>query len=106
MNNVLFGILLGFLEATFGAWKDTLFEPFSWKTFFRSPLVISIWAFILGYWIFPEGHYLLIGSSALGMERLTIEAWKAIIRKPPSKFKRSDRDIGWLRARIRNFIGD
>ena len=103
MYGILIGVSLGFLEGVFGAWKDTLFEPFSWKTFFRSPIVVSIWSILIGFFLFPTAHYFLVGASALGMERFSVEAWKAIIRKPPSKFLRNDRDIGWLKKRLTTY---
>lgn len=100
MYGILFGILLGILEAVFGAWKDTLFEAFSWKTFFRSPIVVTIWSIVIGLWLFPTAPFFLVGASALGLERFSIEAWKAILRKPPGKFQRNGRDVGWLKERF------
>ncbi len=35
----LYGLLVGLFIATTGAWKDTLFEDFSLRKFFRSPLI-------------------------------------------------------------------
>ena len=97
---VLFGVFLGLLEACVGAWKDTLFEPFEPLKFIRSPIVVSAWALIIGLWLFPSAHWWLIGVSAVSMERITVEAWKAALRKAPGKFKRANRDNGWLIERL------
>ena len=99
MDGIIYGFILGLLEASFGAWKDTLFEAFSWRKFIRSPIIATLCASILRVLLFPNAHWLLIGTSAVGLERTIVEAWKAMFRKPPSKFSLTDRDIGWLRKK-------
>jgi len=93
---ILISFLLGVIEACFGAWKDTLFEEFKIVTFIRSPIVVVLSCFILLV-IFPkEENFLLIAIASISLERLIIEGYKAVIRKPPSKFKSATKDRGWL----------
>lgn len=97
---ILFAGLLGLSEALLGAWKDTLFEPFELTKFVRSPIVVMLWALIIGLWWFPGDHWFLVGASAMALERLSVETWKAMLRRPPGKFARSGRDNGWLSERL------
>jgi hypothetical protein len=90
------------ITASCGAWKDTLFEKFSITKFFRSPIGISAWALILHHF-YSLSPSLLVAAAASSLERLTVEGWKAVIRKAPGKFQREGRDSGWLKDRIRGF---
>jgi hypothetical protein len=93
-------VVAGFLVAICGAWKDTLFEPFKLRKFFRSPLVVTFWALVLFY-CYPARPGVLLVLSACALERLSVEGWKAIIRKPPGKFARPERDTRWLSKRLK-----
>ncbi len=93
------GLLGGLIVACLGSWKDTLFEPFEWKKFIRSPLIGAISGGIVGDQ-YPDSPGLLIFGTAITLERLTVETWKAIIRKPPGKFVNPERDTGWLAKRL------
>jgi hypothetical protein len=99
MEAILLSIFLGFSVAILGAWKDTQWEPFSVKTFLRSPVLSILWAVILVS-IFKNNNPLLIALSAISMERLTVESWKGLIRKMPSKFNNEERDTQWVKRRI------
>ena len=96
---LILGFVLGTWVAVMGAWKDTLFEPFEIRKFFRSPLIVAAWAFILGL-ICHGQSFVLIALAAISLERLSVESWKALIRKPPSKFARETKDRGWLLDRL------
>lgn len=96
----LLSIIIGFITATCGAWKDTLFEPFSIFKYFRSPIVISL-CYLFTIHLYPHSPSLLIAASSSALERLSIESWKAILRKPPGKFMNKDRDTNWLIKRLR-----
>lgn len=91
----------GFFEASFGAWKDTLFEPFDFLKFFRSPLIVFLSGAL--FWkLFDHQNVFVLSIAAVSAERLLTEGWKASIRKPPGKFKRNNRDTGWLKERFKN----
>ncbi len=92
-------LTIGVLTAVCGAWKDTLYEPWDQVKFFRSPLLVLGWAVVLNE-VAPTGPVLLVGLAASALERLSTEAWKAVVRKPPSKFNRDGRDSGWLLERM------
>jgi len=97
---VMLSILAGLVVAICGAWKDTLFEPFELRKFFRSPLVVALWSLILFCFYRREPSLLLI-LSACALERLSVEGWKGIIRKPPGKFAHPQRDTRWLSKRLK-----
>ena len=97
-------IVVGFLVAILGAWKDTLWEQFSLRKFLRTPALTGIAGVSLvvimgspsGFW---EG--ILYVLSAASLERLVVDSlYKGIRRKMPSKFLRYQRDTRWLRERI------
>ncbi len=93
---ILLGLCCGLVVATIGAWKDSRWEPFSWTTFIRSPLVCIAWTCVLSI-LFHGNSIVLIVLSAAALERISVEFWKGIIRKRPSKFSHPDRDTGWVR---------
>lgn len=95
---LFYGFFLGLLIAVTGAWKDTLFEDFDRAKFFRSPLVTEAWYLLLLHKY--EGPLPLVLLSSVALERLTVEGYKALIRKPPAKFNRIGRDDGWLVERL------
>lgn len=99
---ILACIAIGIMVATTGAWKDTVWEPFKWRTFFKSPVAITGWGIILTV-IFPSEKWFFIALSATALERLSVEIWKGVFRKMPSKFKNPNKDTTWLLKRIRLF---
>ena len=94
------GFLVGLMIATTGAWKDTLFEDFDPIKFWRSPILTEMWYQILKHYYKGKTPPPLLALSAAALERLTTETWKALQRKPPGKFKRENKDRGWLVERL------
>lgn len=99
---LFYGFFVGFFIAITGAWKDTLFEEFELRKFFRSPVLTEIWYLILFLIFFGQNIFLIVLASAT-LERFTVEGWKALIRKPPGKFKRPEKDRGWILKRFERF---
>lgn len=99
---VLGAVILGFLEAACGAYKDTLFEEFDWSKFFRSPILTGISGLVVSQ-VWKAAPVPLLSIAAVSLERLSVEAWKAVIRQPPGKFNRMDRDTGWAIERAAAF---
>lgn len=93
------GLTSGLLVAAGGAWKDTRWESFNWRTFLRSPIVAGSWSLIIHHFA-PNAGWFLLSLSCIGAERLTVETWKALWRKMPSKFKQPGRDRGWIIERL------
>lgn len=100
MEAFLLSLILGFTIASIGAWKDTEWEPFSFRTYFRSPLLAGLWAIPIIN-LFQDNPPILIALSAISMERLTVESWKGLLRKKPSKFKNEDRDTQWIIKKVK-----
>ena len=102
MIEIVASAFFGILIASLGAWKDTLWEPFAPRKFVRSPIITTFWGWVISNISFFSGsHWLLMAMSAVTMERLTVETWKALFRKMPGKFKRRKiRDTCWLPERI------
>ncbi|MBI2085173.1 MAG: hypothetical protein HYT71_01530 [Candidatus Aenigmarchaeota archaeon] len=102
MIEIIASAFFGLLIASLGAWKDTLWEPFILRKFFRSPIITTFWGWVISNISFFQGsHWLLMAMAAVTMERLTVETWKALFRKMPGKFKRKKiRDTLWLPERI------
>ena len=91
------GFLIGLATAFLGQYKDTKFEPFETKKFFRSPIIGAFYG-ILGAKIFPKNKSkLLLAGFVSTSERITMESWKALNGVDPGKFTWGpDRDRGWL----------
>ena len=100
MIQYFYGFFIGLFIATTGAWKDTLFEKFEIRKFFRSPIFTEFWYLILLFSLPGENIFLIFLSSAT-LERITVEGYKAIIRQPPGKFKSPTKDRGWLIERLK-----
>lgn len=95
LGALIMGLFAGGFVAVTGMLKDVRYEPFSFKKFVRSPIIGVLWA-LLGFYGFDVGdHFVLLGFAA-GMERLTVEVWKGLVRRKPSKFKGEDRDTRWM----------
>lgn len=94
------GFFVGLFIATTGAWKDTLFEEFEIKKYFRSPLVTQFWYIVLLV-LFPKENWFLLCLGSATLERFSIEGYKALIRQPPGKFKSPTKDRGWLIKRLK-----
>jgi hypothetical protein len=92
----ILGSVPGFMTATFGAWKDTLYEPFEIEKFFRSPLITML-AYVGFALEFPRAHWILLMGAASTTERLLVEIWKSVHHDMPGKFLMGqERDHGWL----------
>ena len=100
MTAIIVSLILGIIVACIGAWKDTLWEPFRWRSFVRTPILVLIWALMLQF-LFQDSSSILVALAAIAMERFTIEGWKAVLRPMPSKFRRKTRDTLWLLVRWR-----
>ena len=100
---IVIGLVIGLIVATIGAWKDTRWEPFRWRTFWRTPIIAGVCACMLALHRLP--WWLLIGFAAIAVERVCVELWKGIVRHPPSKFRQPERDTGWLVERFRSAFG-
>lgn len=86
--DLLFGLLGGLLTASWGAFKDTPYEGFSIFSFVRSMLLTSI--FYISFLFLLSGtsyafHDLAVLFSAVAMERITQEYWKAFFRPKQRK---------------------
>lgn len=100
--------LAGLWTAALGAWKDTLWEPFSARKFFRTPIItVATGGLLLMIFGFPVNfrEFFLYIFTAVALERFAVESWKALVRKQPSKFQRPQRDSLWLRERFSQIDG-
>lgn len=109
-QSILWGFLPGFLTALGGAYKDTMFEPFEFMKFWRSPIITFIWYVVIDYFYPMQPVILKMGFSSM-MERLSVETYKAVLRVPPGKFKNCtcidnkcvlQKDRGWFIDRLQN----
>ena len=100
MTSFILSLILGFIVASIGAWKDTQWEPFSFTTYLRSPIIAGLWSIPIIYF-FNENSPILISLSAVSLERLAVESWKGLLRKMPSKFKNQHRDTQWVKFRVK-----
>lgn len=91
----LAGLGFGLVVAIIGAWKDSRWEPFRWGSFFRSPILGAFWALMLGI-LYHQQPILLVALAAMSLERVSVELWKGLLRRRPSKFNHPDRDTGWI----------
>ena len=107
-QSIWWGLLPGFITASTGAYKDTLFEPFELIKFFRSPIVCFLWYIVIDKQ-YPTEPVLLKLGLASTLERISVETWKAIYRPEPGKFKscqcvlgecQLQKDRGWFLQRI------
>lgn len=69
------GFVGGLLVALGGALKDAPYEGFDPATFWRSPVIGTVWGAVVGC-AFPRASPYLVGLSTIGLERLTVEAMK------------------------------
>ena len=78
------GFLAGLHASTWGMYKDSPHEGFSWPKYFRSAIVGMIYGPIVWYFTkldvtTAKGIILLWGSTYLA-ERATLEVWKTFLR--------------------------
>ena len=89
LANLIAGFLAGLFVATAGYLKDRNYEPFSPRSFARSP-AIGTFGGLVGVWIFSINDLVVLMFFSGAFERLTVEIYKAFFRRePPSKFQRS-----------------
>jgi len=86
--NLIFGLSGGFATASWGAFKDSPYENFSLLSFLRSPLITVV--YYMGLLTIFTGnqsniHNFVYLFSAIALERLTQEYWKAFFRKNQRK---------------------
>jgi uncharacterized membrane protein len=75
------GLSAGFFIAVLGALKNNRKEGFYFLKFIRSPIIATVWGFIASY-AFGNGNWFLYVGFCIGMERLTVEVWKTLFRRP------------------------
>jgi hypothetical protein len=82
---VTLGGLGGWVSAVGGAWKDAPIEGFEWFKFFRSPVVATLYAWMLSNF---TSELWLIGLAAEGFTVATLETWKTFFfpSRPRGKF--------------------
>ena len=92
---MLIGLLAGLHTSTWGMYKDSPHEGFTWPKYFRSTIVGLIYGPVV-YWIFQQTHHplevltvdgglsardmLLLWGSVYAAERGTVEIWKTFLR--------------------------
>jgi len=97
LGALIMGLFAGGFIAVTGSMKDTKWEGFSWRKFVRSPLIAIGWS-IVTFYAFNVNDLFIIAGFCAGMERITVECWKAFIRRQkPSKFNSEKRDTRWLK---------
>jgi hypothetical protein len=95
---LVWGLAVGTVVATGGAWKDAPIEGFRLATFLRSPLAAGAWGAVFGR---MTGEVPLLLAASIGTERTTVEFYKGFLRqRPPGKFAATTaRFPEWLAAR-------
>jgi hypothetical protein len=92
--NIFAGWLAGTLCSLGGALKDSPVEGFKVRTFPRSMVVATLWGVAS---IALTADFFLAFAFAGYFERLSVEGWKVIRAKRPSKFVGSDWVTEWGR---------
>ena len=113
-QSIFWGFLPGLITSAIGAYKDTLYEEFENKKFFRSTIITFLWYILINY-IYPKEPVILkIGMCSM-MERITVELYKAFHKPAPGKFKNCTcknnsciihKDRGWMIDRITGSAGN
>jgi len=94
---VTLGGLGGWLTAFGGAWKDAPIEGFETLKFFRSPLVATLWAWVL---VPFTASLPLLAIAAAGWSVITIETYKTFLAGgAPGKF--GDKPVRFASAQVR-----
>jgi hypothetical protein len=83
-NGLIIGTIAGILVALAGARKDSPYEGFKIKTFFRSPIVGAIAGVIVAYSVKSDKKGLFLGSIAV--ERMIVEGYKLLRAQKAGKF--------------------
>jgi hypothetical protein len=92
--NTFAGWLAGTMCSLGGALKDSPVEGFKAKTFPRSMVVATLWGCAS---IAATADFFLAFAFAGYFERLSVEGWKIIRAKRPSKFVDADWVTEWER---------
>jgi len=81
---VLIGLAAGLHISTWGMYKDSIHEGFTWPKYFRSGIVGMLVAVVLFYLtglaLAGPGDMVVFFGMVYAMERLTLELWKGFIR--------------------------
>jgi hypothetical protein len=82
---LLTGLTAGLHTSTWGMYKDSPHEGFTWPKYFRSTIAAVVFAPIVWHFtgldvMTPSGIFLLWGSTYL-CERLVMEVWKTFLRE-------------------------
>jgi hypothetical protein len=84
LTALITGLLAGLHASTWGMYKDSPHEGFSWGKYFRSAIIGSIYGPIVwkltGLDLSTAGGVLLLWGSTYVIERLTLEVWKTFLR--------------------------
>jgi hypothetical protein len=86
--DLILGLSGGLLTASWGAFKDSPYEGFSLRSFCRSILVTAGFYFLFLFLLSKTDfsfHRLAVLFSAVALERLTQEYWKAFFRSKQRK---------------------
>ena len=81
--DLILGLSGGLLTASWGAFKDSPYESFSWRSFCRSIVVTTGFYFLFLFLLAKTDfsfHRLAVLFTAVALERLTQEYWKAFFR--------------------------
>jgi hypothetical protein len=83
---LLLGAAGGWISAFGGAWKDAPIEGFQTLKFFRSPLMASFYAFVVGHF---TTNLVVVALAATGYVIMTTETYKTFFfpSKPRGKFQ-------------------
>ncbi len=85
MIAILIGLLAGIHTSTWGMYKDSPHEGFTYPKYFRSTIIGGIWAFIIwlisGLELSQTYNWLILFGATYGMERITLEFYKTFLRE-------------------------
>jgi hypothetical protein len=80
----LIGALAGLHAATWGMYKDALYEGFSLRKYLRSVLTGSVAALAiqaaLGFDLSQAAGFILLFGTSYALERFVLESWKSFVR--------------------------
>jgi NADH:ubiquinone oxidoreductase subunit 6 (subunit J) len=81
---IIVGAIAGTHISTWGMYKDSIHEGFTWPKYFRSIIIAAIIAVIIesvtGFRLDSAGDIVVFFGVVYAFERLTLELWKSFIR--------------------------